>query len=308
MRIDSFEPGDAVAWLTLLNLTRAVPLSEEAFAAREVRRPAGETLARRLGRIDGETVAIGQLATAPYAPADHVAVVLCTAPTRRGTGCGTTMLAHLEHEAAALGFTGLAATLPEEARADLIWMLRRGFTRHALRFDSVLDLVSLPPNAREAALPFRLRLHDMSGATDADWQVIVDLFVRLLSDAPDMQGLPAWSRDRCEAVLRHSPGSRDRWVIAAWAGASPVGLTVGHVMGTEVYSFFTGVVPHLRGKGVGLALKRRLIAVAREEGVVRMRTTNLEDNMAAIRLNAAIGFRRVPGSIELRKQIGPRAP
>lgn len=304
MRIDPFAPPDAAAWLNLLNLTRFQALTAEDFAAREARRAAGDILCRWLGRIGGQTVAIGQLAAAPYAPADHMALLLCTDPAWRGRGCGTAMLAHLEGVAAAHGYAGLAATHPETAQGDIDWMQRRGYLRHALRFDSLLDLGNLPPTATEVALPPGLRLHDMTGASEAAWQAVCDLFVRLLADAPDMRGLPGWSVERCATVLRRSPGARDRWVIVARAGDRAVGLTVGHALGTEIYSFFTGVVPDLRGTGLGLALKRRLIAVARADGLARMRTTNLEDNAPALRLNAALGFRRVPGSVELRKRIG----
>lgn len=304
MKIAHYRSADAGAWLGLLNLTRTVPLTAEDFAAREALRPSGDMLIRRVGRIEGQTVAIGQLAAAPYAPADYLALVLCTGLERRGTGCGTAMLAHLQGEAAAQGFAGLAATLPEGAADGIAWMQRRGFVRHALRYDSLLDLENLPAGATEAALPSGLRLHDMEGTDDADWHEIVDLFGLLLADTPDMRGLPVWSYDRSEAVLRRSPGARDRWVVVARAGDRAVGLTIGQAMGAEIYSFFTGVVPDLRGSGLGLALKRRLIAAAQADGIARMRTTNLEGNAPALRLNAALGFRRVPGSVEMRRRIG----
>lgn len=304
MRIAPFGPGDAAAWLPLLNLTRRVPLTDAEFAAREALRPVGDILLRVIGWALGEPVAIGQLAVALYSPADYVGLLLCIAPGRRGIGLGTAMLEHLEAAAVERGFSGLTATLPEDAQDDLAWIARRGFTRSALRFDSLLDLWSLPPAAMEGAPPPGLRLHDMSGAKEADWTEIADLFATLLADAPDMEGLPAWERARCEAVLRRSPGARAAWVVVARAGARPVGLTVGHAMGEEIYSFFTGVVPDLRGTGLGRALKLRLIGAARADGIARMRTTNLDANAPALRLNAALGFRRVPGNVELRKRIG----
>lgn len=152
---------------------------------------------------------------------------------------------------------------------------------------------------REGAPPPGLRLHDMSGATEAEWAKIADLFATVLADAPDMQGLPAWDRVRCETALRRSRGARAAWVVVAREGKRPVGLTVGHIMGDEIYSFFTGVVPDLRGTGLGRTLKLRLIAAARADGIARMRTTNVEANKPAFRLNAALGFRSVPGSVEL---------
>lgn len=78
-------------------------------------------------------------------------------------------------------------------------------------------------------------------------------------------------------------------------------MTVGHSIGNEIYSYFTGVLPSWRGMHVGLALKLRLITAARAQGIATMRTTNLGTNIPALRLNALIGFSRVPGSVEMRK-------
>lgn len=55
--------------------------------------------------------------------------------------------------------------------------------------------------------------------------------------------------------------------------------------------------------GLGKALKLRLIAAARKHGARRMRTTNLDRNLPALALNASLGFHRVPGSVEVRKQL-----
>lgn len=304
MRFDPYGPGDAADWLALLNLTRAVPLSAAEFAAREALRPPGEIIIRAVGRLADATVTIGQLAVALYAPADHLAFLLVSAPARRGVGLGTAMLVHLEGIAVDRGYAGLTATMPETATESMAWVERRGFARHALRFDSLLDLRSLPPEmTADAALPPSILLHDMTVASEADWREIADLFASLLADAPDMRGLPRWDAARCDAVLRRSPGARADWVVVARRDDRPVGLTIGHAMGAQIYSFFTGVVPSLRGTGLAHALKRRLIAAAQADGIALMRTTNLETNTPALRLNAALGFRRVPGSIELRKRI-----
>lgn len=45
------------------------------------------------------------------------------------------------------------------------------------------------------------------------------------------------------------------------------------------------------------------LATARRCRVVVIRTTNLDQNIAALRLNTALGFRRAPGSVEIRKQL-----
>ncbi|NHB78465.1 GNAT family N-acetyltransferase [Rhodobacter sp. M37P] len=80
---------------------------------------------------------------------------------------------------------------------------------------------------------------------------------------------------------------------------------MGQAMGAEGYSFFTGVHAAWRGRGLGRALKLRLIAAARRDGARALQTTNLDGNLPALRLNTALGFRPTPGSIELRKRLVP---
>lgn len=140
MRIDPFGPSDAAAWLPLLNLTRRVPLTEAEFSAREALRPTGDILLRVIGRTLGEPVAIGQLTVAPYAPADHVGLLLCTAPEQRRLGIGTAMLEHLEAAAVERGFSGLTATLPARTTdrvAQVIANVRKGAEERDLDPDQI---------------------------------------------------------------------------------------------------------------------------------------------------------------------------
>lgn len=301
MKLLPFDAGHAAAALPLLNLLRREPLTLAGFHAREARWPVAELRLRWLGLEGGRAVAFGQLAASPFLPADHAAVAVAVAAGARGRGRGGMMLGRLEREAARRGFRGLAATLPETEPGPLAWAEARGFRQHARRCDSLLDLRGFGGGAEA---PTGAALADMTGADPAEWLEVAALLRSLVADAPDMRGLPPWSLPRCLSLLREAPARPD-WVIVARSGGAPVGLTVGHAMGAEIYSFFTGVVPAWRGRRLGFALKGRLIAAAREGGVVTMRTTNLDGNAPALRLNAALGFRPAPGSVELRKPLPP---
>lgn len=212
------------------------------------------------------------------------------------------MLAHLESEAEKRGYRGLIATIPEAASGPQAWAEARGFRRHALHRDALLDLQTFD---RQPAVPAGVTLSDMTGACEAQWQDVAKLFQALIAYAPDMRDLPPWTLARCLSVLREAPAARPDWVIVAQSEGKRVGLTVGHAMGDEIYSYFTGVLPAWRGMHVGLALKLHLIAATRTQGVATMRTTNLETNLPALRRNDSLGFRRVPGSLELRKALSP---
>jgi len=300
VRIEPFTRDHAADALRLMNLLRPTPITLSEFLAREARWPAGDLRLRWLGYEDDRALAFGQIATSPYAPVDHLAVQIAVDTDNRGRGRGSKILDLLEREATGRGFRGLVATIPEVASGSQAWAEARGFRRHALHRDALLNLQTFD---RQPAVPAGVTLSDMTGASEAQWQDVATLFQALIADAPDMRDLPPWTLARCLSVLREAPAARPDWVIVAQSEGEPVGLTVGHAMGDEIYSYFTGVLPAWRGMHVGLALKLRLIAAAQAQGVATMRTTNLATNLPALRLNAPIGFRRVPGSIELRKAL-----
>lgn len=300
MRIVPFTIDQAENALRLLNLLRPAPITLSEFLAREARWPADDLRLRWLGYENGRATAYGQIASSPYAPADHLAVQIAVDPEHRGRGGGSLMLNVLETDAIQRGFRGLVSTLPEAASGPRAWARARGFHHHALHCDSLLDLRRFD---HRADMPAGLTFSDMTGASEAQWHEVATLLRTFMADAPDMEDLPPWSLARCLSVLRDTPAARPDWMIVARSLGTPVGLTVGHLLREEVYSYFTGVARDWRGKRVGLALKLRLIAAARAQGIATMRTTNLDRNVPVLRLNDSLGFRRVLGTVELRKRI-----
>jgi GNAT superfamily N-acetyltransferase len=220
MKIVPYAPDHAEEWLQLLNLTRETQLDIADFAARELRWPTEDLRLRLVARLDGKTVAIGQLAAAPYSPPDHLSVLICTKPESRLSGFGSKLLAQLEREARAMRYSGLTATVPETAADALDWAERRGFRRYAVRFDSILDIAS----GRAGSLqkpdgPISdVNLCDMTAATESEWHEVLGLFRTLLAEAPDMEGLPKWTTARCRTVLRDNSAARNDWVIVARSG------------------------------------------------------------------------------------------
>lgn len=300
MRIVPFAADLAEDALCLVNLLRPAPIALSEFLARDTRWPVSDLRLRWLGYEGDRAVAYGQIASSPYAPADHLAVQIAVDSDYQGSGRGSDMLDLLECEAVGRGFRGLVATLPEAASHPQAWAEARGFHRHALHCDSLLDLRTFDGHAN---VPTEVSLTDMTVADEMQWREAAALLQTLIADAPDMRDLPPWTLTRCLSVLRETPAARPDWVIVARSKGRPIGLTVGHAMGADIYSYFTGVAGDWRGRQVGRALKLHLIAAARAQGVETMRTTNLNTNTPALRLNASIGFRRVPGSLELRKSL-----
>ncbi|MFN4017957.1 MAG: GNAT family N-acetyltransferase [Reyranella sp.] len=154
MRIVHFAADRADDALFLVNLLRPAPIKLSEFFARDSRWPVGDLRLRWLGYEDDRAVAYGQIAISPYAPADHLAIQIAVDPDHRGCGRGSDMLDHLEREANGRGFRGLVATIPEAASHPQAWAQARGFRRHALHSDSLLDLRTFH---RQADVPAEVR-------------------------------------------------------------------------------------------------------------------------------------------------------
>lgn len=100
----------------------------------------------------------------------------------------------------------------------------------------------------------------------------------------------AWSIQSMSQVLR-SPGAFAR--LARQADGAPVGFALARHAGDEVELISLGVPPARRGRGIGGALLRDVIALAQQAGAVRMVLEVAETNDVARRLYAAAGFRAV---------------
>jgi GNAT superfamily N-acetyltransferase len=66
----------------------------------------------------------------------------------------------------------------------------------------------------------------------------------------------------------------------------------------------TGVRKGYRRRGIGLALKLRGIAYARDEGYRLLRTVNESNNRGILEINQRLGFARLPAWLDLLKTFG----
>ena len=101
---------------------------------------------------------------------------------------------------------------------------------------------------------------------------------------------PAW--ERWDAT--HRPGerfvARESTTVLGWAALSPVSdrCVYGGVAEVSVY-----VAAAARGRGVGLALLRRLIDASEDAGVWTLQAGIFPENRASVVLHERCGFRQV---------------
>jgi L-amino acid N-acyltransferase YncA len=136
-----------------------------------------------------------------------------------------------------------------------------------------------------------------------DWPAVRVIYEEGIrdGDATFESSAPAWEewdashRSDCRLVAR--VGDR----VVGWVALSPVSerCAYGGVAETSVY-----VAADARGRGIGAALLRAVIAASEEAGIWTLQAGVFPENVASLRLHEAHGFRRV--GVRERLGRGPK--
>jgi GNAT superfamily N-acetyltransferase len=165
-----------------------------------------------------------------------------------------------------------------------------GVDRVGKHRESYLDLTTLDRERFEGlARVDGIELVPLRALDDAGWQELWEYSREREADAPDNEGgtepLPL-------EVFRAMLG--ESWMlVTAEAEGRLLGLTyVVHRSGTDrtCNTWFTGVSPEARGRGLATALKARQAIGMADVGVERLYTQNMEGNDPILRANATLGF------------------
>lgn len=297
-----YAPHDAEAFLALSNRASNQNVALAQFLAEDT-----SGFQRQVAELGGQVVGAAQLRPFAFLPPDWRQLRLSVAPGARGRGLGASLLAWAQAAAQQEGALGLAANVLDDDPQSRLWAERRGFSLHAHRFASELDLSTPDPGwARsQPPLPTGVTLRDMTRATPADWERLEALYGDLLTQTPDLMGQPRWTPAQLRAHVRDNPRARPDWtLLAVGADGDWLGVCQGVLISTGIYNEFTAVVPWARGQGLARALKLELIGRARRAGVTRMRTNNHAANAAMLSVNARLGFVPQSGSWELWRRAG----
>lgn len=212
----------------------------------------------------------------------------------------------------------IRAELTADGRSSVSTMLELGGAGEAfvdgLGFGKVLPLAWYVQRVREADadLP-EARLPD--GYRFADWDGVVpdalaDEFARahdVMRDAPGGgvdERTPRWDAERVRGAARlidDRGGILLTSVVLAEADGAGAGsiaayteLVLRDPSHTRALQYDTVVVPEHRGRGLGRAVKRRLLSTLAERhpGVREISTSVADDNAPMLAVNAALGYRR----------------
>jgi phosphinothricin acetyltransferase len=231
-----------------------------------------------------------------------------TVGTRRGTGVGGVMLAHLIAEARTCGLRRLSL---ETGAWDFFHPARKLYRRFGFR--------DCPPFAGYKPDPNSVFLTlDLGDATP-----MVETRAGVVADLPAILAIYNHIVATSTAIYRDEPTTleeRAAWFSARRAAGFPVLVAErrGEVLGFASYGEFRGAFPgyrhtvehsvHVgeaaRGLGVGAALMGHLLDCAREAGVHAMVGAIDADNAGSLRFHEKLGFAACAHFHEVGRKFG----
>ncbi|GAA0507775.1 GNAT family N-acetyltransferase [Deinococcus depolymerans] len=306
-----FTPADADAFAALQLAALGRAGSGEDLLAADARRPATDLLRRQLlVSADGEVLGGTQLQTWAFSPPGFLHAQLMVHPHARTRGHGRALWQDLLTAARHAGARGLHADVPDPDPADRDWAARRGFTVHAHRFASQLDLTRFDPAAfapqRQAAQAQGVTFTDLHSADEATLDRYLNFVADRLIETPDLAGHPRWPLGQMRGILRLDHDPRPDWLVLAvgpdggWLGTTAM---IRFRSLPFAYNELTALHPQARGRGLALPLKLQVIERARREGFTTMRTNNHSRNAPMLAVNRRLGFVQQAGRFEMHRPL-----
>jgi len=219
-----------------------------------------------------------------------------------------------EARARAEGTRTILTSVREDQPALQELLAGRGYVERRRSRSWELDLVAGRDRLLAAHLQTSRRMRD-AGIAVATWD--------RLTDPDKLRKLHALMEGSIQDVPTTAPHVMEPLeTFRAWIEGSPevrpdriwVALHEGEIVGVSwleypvsygnVWTAYTGTARSVRGQGVARALKHETVVQAIALGVRRVRTNNDAENAPILKLNAEMGYARIPGWIQLHLAAG----
>lgn len=256
-----------------------------------------------LALLDREPAGCG-IAAASSVP-DAAFALARVLPAFRRQGAGSALYAALSAHARELGVRLVWTRVTEDDRDGLEFVARRGFAEVGRECQSRLALGGRA--AGSGTRPGGVEIVSLDGRPDLVARVHA-LAVEASRDIPTAEefrvpALGEWRRENVDGALLEGSfvalaGER----VVGWAGLSDVPAAPG-----VAEHLLTAVAADWRRRGVARALKTAQIAWARRHGFRELVTYNEAANEPMRRLNAELGYRRLPDDLRFRGPLAPQA-
>jgi GNAT superfamily N-acetyltransferase len=216
-------------------------------------------------------------------------------PEYRGTGVTTRLLRAASDRARELGFRGLQIEVREDEPGYVDFLVRRGYVEVERQKAVALDLAGHQPEPPFAPEGVTIRSRAPEHARG-----MYETSLEANADIPGLDSEHVATFEEWLAFEVNRPSRDPRLAFVALADGDVAGYASIDVIGETGYHGLTGVRRAWRRRGVARALKLHQIAAAKALGLTRLITESEETNEPMRRLNEALGYRPIPGSIVLR--------
>ncbi|MEH6993513.1 GNAT family N-acetyltransferase [Neobacillus drentensis] len=258
---------------------------------------------------NGQVIGYGASWRAPWSDPGELASTFCVHPDYQRQGVGKLILSSLENWAASHQASILLSEVKDWIPGSLPFAQKHGFLVDAHIFELRLNLNQLDltkfadpiHRLKDSSITF-VTLADIAG--EASEKKLYDLYVETSKDNPGQSGnLPPFSEWRKEALPENC--SQEKWVFIALDCDRFVGVST--LFSTDetgvLYTDYTGVDRHYRGRGIAKALKLLSIQAAIDEGAHTMTTDTEAGNESMQRLNRGLGYMPGKGHYRIRKLL-----
>lgn len=304
--------ADIVAIENAINPDRIAHTIERFRAAIRTQPPEAQAQSY-VAEIDGQVAGHLWLNRLLYVPDPDVWYTeLSVYPELQGRGVGSRLYEFLLERLADHRARRVHAHVREDLPAARTFAADRGFreTKHGARYARLdvreANLEScLPAAERVRREGIRIAtLQELDGDEMEMLRRIHELIKETGADMPSAAGFTyipfdEWLRQRAEE------GERSDMVWVALDGSRVVGVSVLWPRGEHAaFSGHTGVARSHRARGIGRALKHDAVEWARRHGVSSLYTETDVENAPMRRINTEIGYRPLPTSLEIVKDVG----
>lgn len=261
-----------------------------------------------LAHLDGQAVGHGVSQHQNWDPPGRFSLSIAVHPAARRRGVARALYGSLLDHAAAHGSSSLAAFVHEHHLPVVRgWLERHDYreTERMRKSELSLDVLNMDLCDRAEARAARegIRLSSLADDDSEDARrKLLDVSNLAERDVPSDEFVEtSWELFNQQV---DTPECLHDCFIIAWDGADVAGFTMlGHQTAERAFTWFTGVHPDHRGRGIALALKARCARRALERGYQQMQTFNHVNNPAMLAVNTRIGYRPLPEAVQFVKQL-----
>ena len=288
----------------LRSLVETPPIAADDLRALDADCRSSDFVLRVVADDEGRVVATGHAVNNVWHAPGAFRLGAIVDPPHRRRGYGSKLLDYLEHTASKNGATEYHLRVADRDPESAVFVERRGYSRVAHTYESVLDLSTYDPSRFHVTPRIEAQMFTF-GSTPMDEQaerLLWDLNAETSLDEPhhDEGYRPSFEEFRASVIQASWFDPHGQFIATVegeWVGLCAIARF--HTKGFS--NLFTGIRRECRGKGLAKWLKVAGTNFAQMSGAAELRTNNDSRNAPMIAVNRWLGYQAEPGWFNYRK-------